>query len=181
MSPGGAIGTVMERIEELSTDLFAAIPSQTSEADRRWLLAVQRATARVRGGFAYLEIGSHLGGSIQPYLLDPRCRAIFSIDARPGSQPDDRAPGYVAGYEHNSTDRMLRLLRDLAPDQVGKVRCFDADASEIDPAGISPRPHVAFRSASAALEERQGIIDGASASACTRSAIKIIATWGRLG
>ncbi len=138
------MSTAVERVEVLSTDLFAAIPSQTSEADRRSLLAVQRATARARGELAYLEIGSHLGGSIQPYLLDPRCTAIFSIDARPPSQPDDRSPGYVAAYEDNTTERMLGLLRALAPGQVSKLRCFDADASEVDPAQIAPRPDVVF-------------------------------------
>jgi hypothetical protein len=138
------VTTAIERIEALDMDLFAAIPSQTSAADRRSLLAVQRATARRHPEFAYLEIGSHLGGSIQPYLLDPRCTAIYSIDARPSRQPDDRAPGYVAAYDGNSTGRMLGNLRALAPAEVAKVRCFDADASAVDPAAIVPQPHAAF-------------------------------------
>ena len=136
--------TVIDQVERLSVELFAAIPSQTSEADRRSLLGVQRATARRHGAFAYLEIGSHLGGSIQPYLLDPRCTAIYSIDSRPTEQPDDRVSGYVARYPGNSTARMLGLLREVDPGQVSKLRCFDADASGVDPAQIEPRPNVAF-------------------------------------
>ncbi len=135
---------VTGRVERLETGLFDAIPSQTSQKDRRSLLAVQRATARRFGRYAYLEIGSHLGGSIQPHLLDPRCEAIFSIDARPAAQPDDRSPGCVVAYDGNSTQRMLDLLRGLAPQRVGKLRCFDADASEVEPARIAPRPHLAF-------------------------------------
>jgi hypothetical protein len=63
---------VSDRIEDLDVGLFDAIPSQTSADTRRSLLAVHRATARRHGEIAYLEIGSHLGGSLQPYLLDPR-------------------------------------------------------------------------------------------------------------
>jgi hypothetical protein len=138
------MSAISDRVDRLAIDLFAAIPSQTSPRDRRSLLAVQRATARRFARFAYLEIGSHLGGSIQPYLLDPRCEAVVSIDARPATQPDDRSPGCVVAYENNSTERMLRGLRDLAPQSIGKLRCFESDASAVDPASISPRPHVAF-------------------------------------
>jgi hypothetical protein len=136
--------TVFARVEHLDTNLFAAIPSQTSPRDRRSLLAVQRATARRFGSYAYLEIGSHLGGSIQPHLLDARCIAITSIDSRPASQPDDRAPGCIVAYANNSTQRMLGLLGQLAQGDVRKVRCFDTDAALVDPARISPRPHLAF-------------------------------------
>jgi hypothetical protein len=113
-------------------------------ATRRSLLCVQRATARRHPEFAYLEIGSHLGGSIQPYLLDARCRAVFSIDPRPGSQPDDRVPGGFATYENNSTQRMMGNLRKLEASQASKVRCFEMDASQVDPALVAPRPHVAL-------------------------------------
>jgi Methyltransferase domain len=138
------MATVTERVESLALDLFDAIPSQTSAGDRRSLLAVQRATARRSERYAYLEIGSHLGGSIQPHLVDPRCERIYSIDPRPASQPDDRSPGYVARYEDNSTRRMLDLLRRISPEEVGKVRCFETDASAVDPVSIEPRPSIAF-------------------------------------
>ena len=135
---------MVDRIETLSVDLFDGIPSQTSLADRRSLLAVQRATARRHPEFAYLEIGSHLGGSIQPYLLDRRCSAIYSIDPRPAEQPDDRSPGFVVRYPENSTERMLGNLRALDPERVSVVRCFDSDASAVDPAGISRPPQIAL-------------------------------------
>jgi len=136
--------TIVDRVESLSTDLFDAIPSQTSTQDRRSLLAVQRSTARRFGPFAYLEIGSHLGGSIQPYLLDPRCERIYSIDPRPATQPDDRSPGCRVAYEGNTTKRMLDRLEELAPSRLAIVRCFEADASQVDPVELDRRPHVAF-------------------------------------
>src|SRR5262249_19291696 len=115
LAPLTSMRPVSERIEDLDIGLFDAIPSQTSADTRRSLLAVHRAPARRHPAIAYLEIGSHLGGSLQPYLLDPRCRAIYSIDPRPAAQKDDRAPGFVAAYGQNSTARMLALLRELAP------------------------------------------------------------------
>jgi hypothetical protein len=118
-----------ERIARLDTSLFDAIRSQSSVGDKRSWLALQAATRSAKGSYTYLEIGSYLGGSIQPHLLDPRCRRIFSIDKRPLEQPDDR--GRVFGYRDSSTARMLNNLRQLAPDQVQKVICFDSDAKNV--------------------------------------------------
>jgi hypothetical protein len=50
----------------------------------------------------------------------------------------------VAAYEDNSTARMLTLLKELAPAEVRKVRCFETDAARLDPALVAPRPQVAF-------------------------------------
>ena len=69
---------------------------------------------------------------------------MYSIDPRPLSQPDDRARGHIVHYEGNSTDRMRERLRALDPAGLGKVVCFESDASGVDPAGIDPRPDVAF-------------------------------------
>jgi hypothetical protein len=92
--------------------------------------------------YVYLEIGSHLGGSIQSHLLDPRCRRIYSIDKRPAQQPDDRGP--VFHYEGNSTDRMLNNLRALSGDGVSKVVCFDTDARDLAPHLIDDIPDLCF-------------------------------------
>ena len=60
-------------------------PSRTAGRCSRLHAAVAE-----RGPFRYLEIGSHLGGSLQALVADPRCMEIVSIDTRPDSQPDDR-------------------------------------------------------------------------------------------
>jgi hypothetical protein len=134
--------SVIEQIEALDIDLFKAIPSQTTDNEKRSLLAVQRATAKKYGSYAYLEIGSHLGGSIQPYLVDHRCATIYSIDARPQQQPDDR--GVVCNYPGNSTARMLTLLGQIDPLQVCKIKCFDTDASDVSADRITTAPQICF-------------------------------------
>jgi hypothetical protein len=129
------------RLDALDLSLFAGIESQSTDADRRGWLLVQRAVRRA-SGYVYLEVGSHLGGSIQQHIVDPWCRAIISIDKRPQSQPDDR--GRTAHYQGNATDRMLDNLRSVAPDSPSKLRCFDADASQVDPATIVERADFCF-------------------------------------
>lgn len=132
------------RIDQLDLSLFEAIPSQTSPEDRRSLLAVQSATARKYKQYTYLEIGSHLGGSIQPHLVDDRCKRIFSIDPRPSQLPDDRAPGFILHYDNNSSERMLNLLRNIGHGNVEKIECYDADASKVDAGRMSDRPQIVF-------------------------------------
>jgi hypothetical protein len=129
------------RLEILDLSLFGGVPTQSSDTDRRSWLAVQR-SVRNPCGYTYLEIGSHLGGSLQQHLIDPWCRQIISIDKRPVSQPDDR--GMVFHYAENSTARMLENLRQVAPDQVSKVICFDSDAKDVDPRAIPEPPDFCF-------------------------------------
>ena len=90
-----------KRIRGLDLSLFDAIPS---------LLGVHRAVMNKHGRFAYLEIGSHLGGSIQPYLLNSASLRIYSIDRRPSSQPDERERDCTVSYPENSTELMLHNL-----------------------------------------------------------------------
>jgi Methyltransferase domain len=133
-----------ERIDRLDLSLFDAIDSQSDAGDRRSWLALQRAVRRRHGSYTYLEIGSHLGGSLQPHLLDPRCRAIYSIDKRPVEAPDDRGQQPEFRYEGNSTARMLANLRALDPAQVAKVICFDSDARNVDSAALASPPDLCF-------------------------------------
>ena len=135
---------ISRHLRDLDLSLFDCIPSQTSNEDRRALLGVQRAVMRRQRQFAYLEIGSHLGGSIQPYLVNPTCTHIYSIDPRPLLQSDDRAEAYIADYPENSTSRMLGNLRAIDPEAVCKVQCFEADARDVDVAAIEIRPMIAF-------------------------------------
>jgi len=120
--------------------LFAAIPAQLSDEDKRSLLAIQ-AVLRERQEYAYLEIGSYLGGSLQPHVVDPRCHTIYSIDPRPTSAPDERGTPFT--YSNNSTARMLALLEQFHGPTT-KVRCFDADAREVDRSKIDVAPTLCF-------------------------------------
>jgi len=127
-------------INSLELSLFKAIESQSTDDDKRSLLACQLATRLLRRPYTYLEIGSYLGGSIQPHLLDSACERIFSIDKRPESQPDERGLAYT--YRNNSTARMLENLSAVAPTE--KIRTIDGSTSEIDPSVIDRPVDVCF-------------------------------------
>jgi len=131
-----------ERIENLDTTLFARIKSQTTDADQKSLLAVQACVREAVGEYVYLEIGSYLGGSIQPHLLDPRCKKIYSIDKRPSSQPDERGPRFE--YPDNSTERMRALLAAIDEEGVKKIECINADTRFLPPSSIHRAPNLCF-------------------------------------
>src|SRR6185295_1456922 len=117
------------RIETLDLTLFENIESQTSDLDKRSLLACELAVRSLRDSYVYLEIGSHLGGSLQPYVVDEKCERIFSIDKRPPLQPDERGLNYK--YENNSTARMLENLKKVSNAGLEKITCIDDDAANI--------------------------------------------------
>ena len=138
------IKSFQKKIDTLDISIFSGVPSQTTAADRRSLLAVQRAVAAAHRSYVYLEIGSYLGGTIQPHLADPRCSRIFSLDPRPAAQPDDRHPGHIAYYENNSSRRMLKMLSDAGLGDVMRISCIELDSSQVAPETIAPAPSVAF-------------------------------------
>ena len=97
-------------------DLAAAFPieSQTSDSDKRFLLDVQRVVREQSGDYRYLEIGSFLGGSLAPFLTDPACAAVWSIDERGRRQPDAR--GRLYDYGGVTSESMLQRLRGCGID-----------------------------------------------------------------
>lgn len=133
-----------DKIDNLDTSIFDKIETQTTIGDCRSLLAVQRVIRKNSSHYSYLEIGSHLGGTIQPFLLDSRCIKIYSIDPRPLSQPDDRIPGYIAYYKGNSTQRMLQLLKATGYGKIDKIVCIEDDAANVDKGDILVRPYISL-------------------------------------
>jgi hypothetical protein len=129
-------------IEGLDIKLFEKISSQTTDRDKRSLLACQLAVRKMRPDYTYLEIGSYLGGSLQPFLLDDECSLIYSIDKRPPAQPDER--GFSYEYRNNSTQRMLDNLRAIHEPALSKIKCIDDDASNIEVKSIEPKPQMCF-------------------------------------
>jgi hypothetical protein len=134
--------TFATRLEGLDTTLFSAIASQSSENDQRSLLACQLAVRSLAPGYIYLEIGSHLGGSIQSHLLDESCAHIYSIDKRTAVQLDER--GVPFEYPENTTQRMLERLSRIAPDSMAKLTCIDGDSRQVPPEAIERRPELCF-------------------------------------
>jgi len=128
-------------INDLDLHLFEKITSQSTDHDKQSLLAIELAVRELAPGYVYLEIGSYLGGSIQPYLLDPKCRRIYSIDKRPLSQPDAR--GYDWIYQNNSTARMLELLSEVSAD-TAKIHTIDGDTKSIDLSQVTESVDLCF-------------------------------------
>lgn len=129
-----------ERVDQLDTSIFA-VETQMTQKDRISLLSIQRCVRVRLPGYVYLEIGSHLGGTLLPHLLDPACRQAISIDPRPLQQPDARGRSYQ--YDANSTERMVAGLRSVTSrEDLEKLRTFDCDASEISLSTLGMRPQL---------------------------------------
>ncbi|HVU23769.1 MAG TPA: class I SAM-dependent methyltransferase [Opitutus sp.] len=129
------------RVASGDASLFGAVPSETTARDRQALLALH-AAVRAEGDYIYLEIGSHLGGSLQAHCQDPRCRRIYSIDKRTAAQRDLR--GLTFAYRNNSSARMLAALRAALGAKVGVIVTLDCDAAAVPPAAITERPRLCF-------------------------------------
>jgi hypothetical protein len=119
---------------------FDAVPTQLLPGDRRSILTVQQLVATRFGRYAYLEIGSYLGGSLQPHLRDQRCSAIYSIDPRPRFQPDERGEDFE--YPDNTTQRMLDELAPAYGPFLSKLTCFERDAADLRLDEIPTRPQL---------------------------------------
>lgn len=131
-----------KQLSNLDLKLFGKINSQSTDDDKQSLLACQFAVRQLKSNYNYLEIGSYLGGSIQPHLLDDKCAKIYSIDKRPERQPDERGIDFV--YQNNSTERMLEHLRQVDVDKIEKVSTIDGDTREIDAAQIEDKIDLCF-------------------------------------
>jgi Methyltransferase domain len=131
------------RIAAGDVSLFDTIESQTTENDRRSLLALHQALV-ARAPFVYVEIGSHLGGSLQVFLQDARCSAVVSIDSRPAVQPDER--GELFAYPGNTTQRMRELLETRLPTaDMRRLQTFDEGSEALEPAHfVALRPAGCF-------------------------------------
>lgn len=76
----------------------------------------------------YLEVGSLLGGSLVPYLLDNRCTEVHSVDLRPEFTPDERF--YNFDYDHVTTAMMLTNLRsEVSEENMQKLKTYDMDTA----------------------------------------------------
>jgi Methyltransferase domain len=134
---------IAERIRNRDTALFGSIISETSEDDRRSLMAIHDAVASRLGEFSYLEIGSHLGGTLQTVVADPRCKRVVSIDPRPAWQADDRPEIDGWAYDGNSTERMLECLRAVPDADLTKLETVEASTEDLAP-GRFTRPDLCF-------------------------------------
>jgi Methyltransferase domain len=133
-----------QQIERQDVSLFRHIGSQTTDPDRRALLSLQKIIRNHYQPYTYLEIGSHLGGSIQPHLVDSRCALIYSIDPRPRNPiPDERAREVVQ-YPANSTQAMMEGLAKIPNGDLKKIVTFEKDASALTASDTPRLSHLCF-------------------------------------
>lgn len=134
--------SLAEQIAAKDLALFKNIESQSTPDDKRSLLAIHAALRDTRRHFSFLEIGSHLGGSMQVFAADPACERIFSIDPRPKAFSDER--GIVSRYPDNSTERMLELLKRIPRVDTSKITTCDQDTASLTPQPDGPRYDFCF-------------------------------------
>jgi hypothetical protein len=95
--------------------------------DHNTMLALQ-AIIQKEDPCVYLEVGSLLGGSMVPYLLDPRCTEVHSVDLRPAMTPDERFRDF--DYDHVTTLQMIEnLKREVPYENMEKLRTYDMDTA----------------------------------------------------
>ncbi len=110
---------------EKTVQIEFPVTSQTSTNDKRVLLRL-REILHGCPSYSYAEIGSYLGGSLTPFLRDPKCTAILSIDDRGRNQPDERGRNY--DYSGVSHETMLTTLQSHGL-SVDKIEVFDGSIS----------------------------------------------------
>ncbi|MFD2055718.1 class I SAM-dependent methyltransferase [Mesorhizobium calcicola] len=132
----------MGMIETLDIAVFQVHIGATL-SDRTSFLRVQNFVRSTLGRYVYLEVGSDVGGSLLPHLIDPACEAAISVDLRPATQPDERAE--VFHYPDNTAARMIAVLSDkLPPAAIAKLTTIDSDVSDVRPEAIEPRATLAL-------------------------------------
>ncbi len=128
-------------IARLDLGLFRHVLSQCTDDDKRSLLALQCAVRNQSATYVYLEIGSYMGGSLQSYVVDPRCAKIVSIDPRPAQLADTRG---TQAYSGNSTAAMLEGLRRIPGADPSKILSLEAGTDTLRPADLGVQPDFCF-------------------------------------
>jgi Methyltransferase domain len=129
-------------LDTLDLKLFQKVESLLTKNDKRSLLACQKGVRELLPEYTYLEIGSYMGGSLQPHVQDDHCRRIYSVDKRPPVAPD--VSGFDRNYKNNSTENMLHNLRELSEEGTKKIITLDGDVNDIDPARVEEKPQLCF-------------------------------------
>jgi len=85
-----------------------SVPSQLGKKDVETLISIMEFMSS-RGSYAYLEIGSYLGASLQWHLSNPLCKCVVSIDKRSTDKIlDERQINYAYSV---STEDMINTLK----------------------------------------------------------------------
>jgi predicted O-methyltransferase YrrM len=124
--------TIEERIHSLDISLFDAIHSQTLPNEKEALLLLQSLHHK-KSEYVYLEIGSFIGGTLQPHLLDQKCKKIYSIDKRVSQ----------SNQKNNTVEFMLDSLKSIQED-ISKIKTFECDTRDVPIRSISEKADLVF-------------------------------------
>lgn len=123
--------SIDRRINSLDLSLYDKIHSQTWDCEKESLLNIQSTIREYE--YCYLEIGSFMGGSLQPHLLDPMCKLIYSIDSRKSQ----------SNQKNNDLEFMMCGLKKVQND-LRKIITFECDARDISTNQINEKADFAF-------------------------------------
>ena len=116
------------------------IPSQTSPSDKLFLLRAIAVIKERVAKFRYIEIGSFMGGSLTPFLLDSACDLVVSVDERERQQPDERGARFdYAGITSQAMiDNLIRNGLDVSKlvSHDGSVSSYNENTPKFDIAFI---------------------------------------------
>lgn len=104
------------------------ITSQTSDQDKLILIKVSEIIGKKIKNYSYLEIGSFLGGSLTPFLLDKNCKKILSIDKRNQVVEDENHEQW--SYENISEKTMLENFKKHKIN-INKLIALNGDISHL--------------------------------------------------
>jgi hypothetical protein len=120
--PRPATNAPMDFARDGDLATYFPVESQSVEDDKRALIGALLLARRVAGRYRYLEVGSFLGGSLAPFLMDPCCLGVLSVDERNRAQPDER--GMRFDYAGISAATMIDGLHATGVDTT-KLVTFD--------------------------------------------------------
>ena len=103
---------------------YFPISSQTSDTDKLILLKIIIFLKRIKKKFNYLEIGSFLGGSLTPFLMETSCKSIVSVDKRNQKQDDERNEEW--SYKNIYEKDMINGLKKHGLN-TSKLKTFNGD------------------------------------------------------
>ena len=89
--------------------------------------------------YCYLEIGSYKGGSLLGHLLNPKCKAAYSIDIRTNSSKNNT--NNPDTLDNNTTEDMLWRLEDAGAD-ISKLKCHDGTIHDISEGFVEKTPNI---------------------------------------
>jgi hypothetical protein len=108
---------------------YFPIQSQSGLSDRIFLLNSIEFITRFKDQYSYVEIGSFLGGSLTPFLMDQRCTSVLSIDERERILPDERGANF--DYAGVTNQKMIDNLHSHGI-TTEKLITFDGSIDNMD-------------------------------------------------